>query len=150
MDELDKRITCSSGHKRKKSFQGSFLQFLQDLDCKHLSVCTPDDIRRFLIWKDFSGKTTIHGVHCKHLGQKGEFDCFCPKRLASGTVEGVINQLVNIFDDNGFGRYWDIFSKSGNPACAPIVKEYLKLIREEQASAHVLPKQAKPIFFIKN
>ncbi|XP_071181349.1 uncharacterized protein [Mytilus edulis] len=149
MDELDKRITCSSGHKRKKSFQGSFLQFLQDLDCKHLSVCTPDDIRRFLIWKDFSGKTTIHGVHCKHLGQKGEFDCFCPKRLASGTVEGVINQLVNIFDDNGFGRYWDIFSKSGNPACAPIVKEYLKLIREEQASAHVLPKQAKPIFLSK-
>ncbi|CAG2235217.1 unnamed protein product [Mytilus edulis] len=81
--------------------------------------------------------------------KRGEFDCFCPKRLASGTVEGVINQLVNIFDDNGFGRYWDIFSKSGNPACAPIVKEYLKLIREEQASAHVLPKQAKPIFLSK-
>ncbi|CAG2239785.1 unnamed protein product [Mytilus edulis] len=76
MDELDKRITCSSGSQEEESFPRFFSPISQDLDCKHLSVCTPDDIRRFLIWKDFSGKTTIHGVHCKHLGQKGEFGCF--------------------------------------------------------------------------
>lgn len=37
----------------------------------------------------------------------------------------------------------------GNPAASPTVKEYLKLIREEQAKAHVLPKQAKPMFLSK-
>lgn len=40
-------------------------------------------------------------------------------------------------------------SRTGNPAASPLVKEYLKLIREEQAEAHVLPKQAKPIFLSK-
>jgi hypothetical protein len=38
---------------------------------------------------------------------------------------------------------------SGNPASAQAVKEYLKLIRVEQAKSHVLPKQAKPIFLTK-
>lgn len=36
--------------------------------------------------------------------------------------------------------------ETGNPAASSLVKEYLKLIKEEQAKAHVLPKQAKPIF----
>jgi hypothetical protein len=44
------------------------------------------------------------------------FHCNCPKRLASNTVEGIINQLVNIFDDIGLGRDWNIVSESGNPA----------------------------------
>jgi hypothetical protein len=42
-----------------------------------------------------------------------------------------------------------ISSESGNPASAQAVKEYLKLIRVEQAKSHVLPKQAKPIFLTK-
>jgi hypothetical protein len=95
------------------------------------------------------GKTTIHDIQCPFLGQKGSFHCNCPKRLASNTVEGIINQLVNIFDDIGLGRDWNIVSESGNPASAQAVKEYLKLIRVEQAKSHVLPKQAKPIFLTK-
>ncbi|XP_061174865.1 uncharacterized protein LOC133184007 [Saccostrea echinata] len=65
------------------------------------------------------------------------------------TVEGLIQQLINIFDDYGCGRVWDVVSRTGNPAASPLVKEYLKLIREEQAKVHVLPKQAKPIFLSK-
>lgn len=38
---------------------------------------------------------------------------------------------------------------SANPAASPLVKEYLKLIKEEQAKAYELPKQAKPIFLSK-
>jgi hypothetical protein len=34
-------------------------------------------------------------------------------------------------------------------ASAQAVKEYLKLIRVEQAKSHALPKQAKPIFLTK-
>ena len=96
-----------------------------------------------------NGKTTIHDIQCPFLGQKGSFHCNCPKRLASNTVEGIINQPVNIFDDIGLGRDWNIVSESGNPASAQAVKEYLKLIRVEQAKSHVLPKQAKPIFLTK-
>ena len=80
---------------------------------------------------------------------KGSFHCNCPRRLASNTVEGIINQLVNIFDDIGLGRDWNIVSEFGNPASAQAGKEYLKLIRVEQAKSHVLPKQAKPIFLTK-
>ena len=34
----------------------------------------------------------------------------------------------------------------GNPAAHHQVKQYLKLVSEEQAEAHVVPKQATPIF----
>lgn len=72
-----------------------------------------------------------------------------PKRLASGTVENLIHQLNNIFHEFGRGKTWDILRSKGNPTASPLVKEYLKLIREEQAKAHILPKQAKPIFLSK-
>jgi hypothetical protein len=45
-----------------------------------------------------NGKTTIHDIQCPFLRQKGSFHYNCPKSLASNTVEGIINQLVNIFD----------------------------------------------------
>lgn len=147
--ELDDRMTASATYKRKESIQRLFVSFLKKLGRASLSSCTPDDVRRFLVWKDGSGKTPVHDIHCCYLGQKGSFSCSCPKRLASNTVEGILNQLVNIFDDLGFGRDYDIISGTGNPAAARIVKEYLKLIRIEQAKSHVLPKQAKPIFLTK-
>ena len=101
------------------------------------------------MWKDSFWKTKVHDIKCKYLGQKDVSECLCPKRLASGTVENIIQQLLSVFDDNGFGRKWDILTKSRNPVAAPVVKEYLNLIKEEQASDHVLPKQAKPIFLPK-
>ena len=143
--ELDERTMSSKTSKRKTSLQDVFIQFLRQFDLSLLS-CTPNDVRKFLVWKDTFGKTIIHIVQCKYLGQHGEFDCTCPRRLASAIVENIILQIKNILEDNGLGRSWDILSKSGNPATAPVIKEYLKLVKEEQAKAHILPKQAKPIF----
>lgn len=59
--------------------------------------------------------------------------------------------MNNIFHEFGRGKTWDIVLSKGNPTASPLVKEYLKLIREEQAKAHihVLPNQAKPIFLSK-
>jgi len=131
------------------SLQDTFFQFLQEYKCPSLSLCKPDDIRKFLVWKDSFEKTIVHDIQCRYLGIKGMFGCSCPKRLASATVENIIQQLFGIFEANGFGRNWDILSRSGNPASAPVIKEYLKLIKEEQANAHILPKQAKPIFLNK-
>lgn len=67
--------------------------------------------------------------------------------MASGTVEWIIQQLIQIFDEQGFGRYWDLVLETRNPAASPLVNEYLKLIKEEQTKAHVLSKQAKPKYF---
>lgn len=106
-------------------------------------------MRRFLVWKDFKGKTILHRLCCQFLRSKTNFECNCLRRLASGTVECLTQQLIQIFDEQGFGRYWDIVSEDEYPAASPLVKEYLNLIKEEQASAHVLPKQAKPIFLSK-
>lgn len=147
--ELDERTSSSSAFKRKNCLSTSLVGFLRKSGCQSLRLSTPDDVRRFLIWKDSFGKTIIHDIQCPFLGIKGSVECDCPKRLASATVEGVIQQLVNIFEDNGMGRSWDVMSNTGNPALAPTVKEYLKLVKAEQARAHVLPKQAKPIFLTK-
>lgn len=144
---LDNRITDSKTFKKKHSLYTSFVNFLKKLPGDiTLSSCSPNDVRKYLVWKDQSGKTIVHTLMCPYLGSNDKVECGCPKRLSSGTVENIIQQLCKIFEDTGFGRSWDLDTKSGNPATAPIVKQYLKLIREEQAKSHVLPKQAKPLF----
>lgn len=149
LKELDRETVSSKASKRKNSLYDVFVQFVQQSGQSSLLNCTPNDVRRFLVWKDKFGKTTVHSIKCEFLGQRENLTCGCPMRLASATVEHIILQLVTIFEEHGLGRTWDIFSKSGNPATAPLVKEYLKLIQEEQAKAHILPKQAKPIFLNK-
>uniref|UniRef100_A0A8W8ITM3 Uncharacterized protein n=1 Tax=Magallana gigas TaxID=29159 RepID=A0A8W8ITM3_MAGGI len=49
----------------------------------------------------------------------------------------------------GCERSWNMAFGLGNPAASSQVKDYLKLIQEEQARAHLVPKQAKPIFLTK-
>lgn len=116
---------------------------------RELTSCTPDDIRRFLVWKDQCGKSQVHKIDCRFLGNNGLFDCNCPVRLASGTVSLMINRLVNIFHEMGCERSWNMALRLGNPAASSQVKDYLKIIQEEQARAHLVPKQAKPIFLTK-
>ncbi|VDI23645.1 Hypothetical predicted protein [Mytilus galloprovincialis] len=148
--DLDERMTSSSDYKRKNSLFETFLCFLEKSPKKpSLATCGPNDVRNFLVWKDKFGKTTVHDINCQYLGLKGMFECSCPNRLASATVEGLINQLVNLFDDKGLGRTWCDVERKGNPAVSPVIKEYLKLVQVEQAKAHILPKQAKPIFLTK-
>ncbi|KAJ8300322.1 LOW QUALITY PROTEIN: hypothetical protein KUTeg_021841 [Tegillarca granosa] len=130
--DLDERTCSSVGFKSEKSLLTALTHFLEESGCPSLTSCTPDDVRRFLVWKDSCGKTVVHDVQCPFLGLQGLFGCNCPKRLPSSTVEG-----------------WDSSFEMGNQASAPVVKEYLKLIKAEQAHAHVVPKQAKPIFLTK-
>lgn len=147
--DLDERTCSSVGFKSKKSLLTALTHFLEESGCPSLTSCTPDDVRRFLVWTDSFGKTVVHDVQCPFLGLQGLFGCNCPKWLASSTVEGMIQKLVNIFQDMGLGLGWDSLLEMGNPASAPVAKEYLKLIKAEQARAHVVPKQAKPIFLTK-
>lgn len=54
--------------------------------------------------------------------------------------------MSEIFYESGRGKFWDERSNTGNPAAAHCIKQYVKLIQEEQAAAHVVSKQANPTF----
>ena len=61
----------------------------------------------------------------------------------------MILYLTDIFEYVGKGRFWNTALNSGNPAASETVKQYIKAIQEEQAKAHIVPRQAKPIFITK-
>lgn len=153
MIAIDERIklldekTCSSiSFKKRRSTTASLTCFLKMLPHKPtINNCTPEDVRKFLVWKDNSGKTVVHTLNCSEIGSTGKTTCSCPSRLSAGSVEGLVHRLINIFDDVGRDRHL----VNSNPATSSKVKEYIKLVKEEQAKAHVLPKQAKPIFITK-
>lgn len=147
---LDSLHRNSESERRKCSVQRGFEWFLSCLPSKpDLYTCCPDDVRRFLIWKDKDGKTKVHGVKCPFLGSKGPSICPCPTRFAAASVANLVQKLSTIFESEGRGNEWCIASEAGNPARAPSVKLYIKQISEEQAQAQVTPKQTKQLFLSK-
>ena len=150
-DRLEALRMVKSGkpyQKQKSSLQHELERFLRSLATpKSLMSATPQDLTRFLIWKDKGGKTKIHLPQCKHFGVSGKARCLCPTRLAAGTVDNLIGKLRSIFIEAGRGDAWNDILGVGNPAAHHSVKQYLALVREKQAKARVCKKQAIPIFF---
>ena len=99
-----------------------------------MTSCTAQDIVKFLISKDRSGRTVVHSLSCSKRG------CSCPKRLAAGSVDSILGRLRAIFNKQGRAN-------DSNPASYPLVKDYLKFVRDEQAGLAITPSQAVPIFF---
>lgn len=148
--ELERKMREDTGQKKKDSLLKSLESFLASLpDRPSVSTCTAGDVLRFLVWKDGCGKTVVHKLQCKFLGLRGKKQCSCPSRLASGTVDVMVQHLVDLFEGHGRGRVWDISRGCGNPALSVTVRNYVKQIKEEQARARVIPKQATPIFLDK-
>lgn len=137
LKELDARRSSSLDSKRQDCLKREITEFLVRMSGRELTSCTPEDIRRFLVWKDQCGKSQVHKIDCRFLGNKRLFDCNCPVRLASGTVSLMIDRLVNIFHEMGCEKSWNMALGLGNPAASSQVKDYL------------VPKQAKPIFLTK-
>ncbi|XP_069114859.1 LOW QUALITY PROTEIN: uncharacterized protein [Argopecten irradians] len=148
--ELERKMQGTNRQRRKESLVKSLMCFLAMLPGKPgILTCVPGDILKFLVWKDGGGKTVVHGLKCEFLGMKGKRNCSCPSRLASGTVEVIVHHLVDLFEMYGRGRVWDIGRTDGNPAVSLCVRNYVKQVKEEQARARVIPKQATPIFLDK-
>ena len=103
---------------------------------KKISSCKVDDVIKFLIYKDSSGRTVVHVPTCSGGA------CACPRRLAAGTVDSLLGKLRSIF--NKLGRI-----DHTNPIAHPRVKEYLNFVRIEQAGMAISPSQAVPLFFVK-
>lgn len=88
--------------------EGELFEFLVRMSGQQMTSCTPDtcNIRRFLVWK-VKVKFVRQIVFLKKTPNKWLFACSFPVRLASGTVS-LINRLMNIFDEMGFGRSWNM------------------------------------------
>lgn len=101
-----------------------------------MTSCTASDIVNFLIFKDKSGRTVVHSSLCS------KDSCTCPKRLAAGSFDSLMGRLRAVF--NNLGRLND-----SNPVAHPLVKDFLKFVRQEPAGLDITPVQAVPLFFDK-
>ena len=74
---------------------------------KCVSSCTSDDIIKFLISLEKSGRTVVHTQLCPRV------ECNCPSRLAAGSIDSLLGKLGAIFNDIGRLRY-------SNPVAHPL------------------------------
>ncbi len=147
---LEKKFGNSKAECRKDSLTRQLQDFLLALPSKpSLMSCSPVNVVEFLVWKDGFGKTKVHEFDCPFLGKGASDKCYCPSRLAVGTIKNLVSQLGTIFEKMGRASSWSLGTDAGNPAKAPQVSKYVSQVSLEQAQAHVLPKQAKPIFLDK-
>ncbi|XP_070541609.1 uncharacterized protein [Ptychodera flava] len=139
--ELQEKAASMPYTQRKSKLQTDFEVFLESMQPpKTLMSAAPRDILRFLVWKDKGGRTVVHGADCSD-----ENPCQCPSRLAFKTVDSYIGQLRSIFDKEGRGGEWNARVGFGNPAADKSVKQYLRMVTEEQMKQNLIPKQAIPM-----
>lgn len=147
---LEQNAASSPYSKQKTSLRRELEAFLSALPGrKTLFSAIPQDICRFLVWKDKDAKTQVHVHGCPFLGRRGVSSCECPLRLSYSTVDSYIGKLRAIFNKAGRSGDWECSLQLGNPASAFKVKQFLKCVTEEQLRARVTPKQATPLFLDK-
>lgn len=135
---------------RRTSLKSELEVFLHTLPGQpSLKNVGPVEVRQFLIYKDRSGRTVVHDQFCPLLGTYKKESCECRVGLTSMSLSNLISSLKVLFEQEGRGTSWNMQFRGGNPAASPLVLSYLKFIKETQAKAHVLPKQARPLFFSK-
>ena len=145
---LAHRNANKKSSRKKESVSQQLNQFLQIMPVpQSLESCQPMDILRFLAYKDETGvgKTQVHDLECPSLGQENIQICGCPVRLAADYVRHLVSDIKVVLSKYGRGFTWDSVSHTGNPAMSPEVMSYIATIKDEQAEAHVVVKQAKPI-----
>lgn len=148
--QLNRTRSALPYQKQKTRLELDLQRFFNSLTYpKSVLSASPQDVLRFLVWKDSAGRTQVHAAHCPFLSRQGRQACPCPTRLAAGTVDTFIGKLRSIFNSHGRVGDWDDFSVRGNPAAHHSVKDYLQSIQLEQAQARVPSKQATPLFMDK-
>lgn len=140
---------ATSYSKQKDSLQKELEAFLSAQPGRvSLATVTPQDLCRFLIFKDKDGRTQVHRNSCKCIVQRGKHSCGCPLRLSYNTVDSYIGKLRSIFLAIGRDGEWDRRLGLGNSAADKSVKDYLRVVTAEQLQATITPKQATPSSWI--
>ena len=111
---------------------------------KHVYTALPDNLRKFLIFKEKHGRTKLHVQAYPQKGIIGKVNCFCPITLAAKSVDSIIGKLRAIFRDVGREDDWSLVFLTGNPAASLVMKQHLQSITFEQASHRATKKQATP------
>lgn len=70
---------------------------------KSLCATSPQDVTRFLVWKDRKEKTKVHIPACKLFGTRSAVRCTCLTTLSAGTVDNLIGKWRSLFVDLGRG-----------------------------------------------
>ena len=136
--------------KQKSSLENQLTAFLAALSpSKTIDDASPKDVRLFLAHKDFQGKTKVHKADCIGSEIQNNLKCECPTRRSAGSMDSLIGQIRAIFRDHGRGSEWFQALALGNPAAAPVVKQFLSAVRLEQSAAATIPKRAVPLFLDK-
>ena len=92
------------------------MEFLSGLGYKKsLNKVIPEEIRKFLIWKEQTGKRQNHSITCKFLGVEKLQECNCNIAMAAGSVSNLISLLKSIFNEQGLTQPWNEINKTGNP-----------------------------------
>ena len=134
-DEFQSVFRSKPYERQKSALKRQLFKFLGALSSpRTVASCTAQDIVKSLISKGKSGRTVVHSLSCSKRG------CSWSKRLAAGSVDSTLGRLRAI--SNKLGR-----ANDSNPVAHPLVKDYLKFIREEQAGLAITPSQAVPLFF---
>ena len=129
--------SCMPYQKQKSSPGRQLSSFLASLSpLKSIPSLTSEDIVKFLISKDGTGRTVVHTRACDRKV------CECRRRLTAVSVDSLIRKLRAIYNNLGRSAYC-------NPVSHLLIKEYLKLVRQEQANSAIVPKQAIPLLFEK-
>ena len=96
-------------------------QFEKYLQSKELCKVVPEDVVRFLIFKEMEGKgrTIVHKQMCKNLGSLCLTGCEkekCGLRHAYDSLRsGYLEKLKSIFEEAGFSGKWNPQRSEGNP-----------------------------------
>ena len=148
--ELDELFNSSKYSKQKNNLASELTAFLQSLlPPKDLLTATPEDVRKFLIFKEKDGKTQLHKSFCDFKGLTGKQKCECPKTLAAKTIDSLTGKIRAIFRDLGRSGEWNPVLLTGNPAASHLMKKHLQSVTLEQTNAEVAKKQATPLMFEK-
>lgn len=147
LQELLNYDQVTSYSKQKDSLQKQLEAFLSALAGQvTLATVTPQDLCRFLIFKDIDEKTQVHCNSCKFIGQQGRHPWGCPQRLSYKTVDSYIGKLRSIIHAEGRDGEWNKRLGLSNPAADKAVKDYLRLVSAEQLQARITPKQATSFY----
>lgn len=148
--KLDDLLQNSNYSKQKCSLKQDFLEFLKIIDSeKDLMTVMPEDIRKFLIYKEGNGRTQLHKEECQYRGMTGIKQCDCPKTLAAKSVDSLLGKIRAILRDIGRSGEWNPMLFTGNPASSIVLKKHLQSVTLEQSVSEVGKKQAVPMMFDK-
>jgi hypothetical protein len=147
---LDALLNSASYSKQKCNLIKEMENVLVLLDpLKNFSNATPEDVRKYLIFKEKDGKMQLHDDKCQFRTNYGLQCCLCPRTLAFKSVDYLLGKIRALFRDEWRSGEWNPMLLTANPAASNILKTHLQAVTQEQVNATVSIKQATPLMFSK-